>query len=69
MSSSKKVPSSTRRRIKLRDGLKMIGEEIVRDTESGNRFYHKHLTEKARIKKRLKRKAKRRARRVKDRSK
>lgn len=69
MSSSEKVPSSTRRRIKMQEGLKRIDKEIVMDTESGTRFYHRHLKPESRMKKRLKRKAKRRARKVSNRSK
>lgn len=37
---------------KVKDGLKELHGETVLDNEAGDRFYHKHLSKKAKARKR-----------------
>lgn len=52
------------RKVKLRDGLRDMGDGIVvNDNEGGSKFYHKHLAPKARAGKKKDRRQKKASRR------
>lgn len=59
---SKKALKPAKKPIRNKQGLKTINGVTVLDNESGNRFYHKHMSKKAQAAKRAKRKAARKSR-------